>query len=552
MIAMTSFPRSESLTVGSFWVAVPGAETAAPSGASEAATTAPGAESGPAYRGQETTLAGQVVADEASAAELHGFCRIEGGIVEIDVSGELTPSMVWRRSANGSGMVGSPAPEPDDIDVHGSVSIAPWRVSLLGCRTKSRRRHGLADFGGGPSHHVLRAVWAVVGAHVSTADRFSGVRLQVGGLEEWAVTSGLEQTMQRGETVSTALRYEARPAVVTPFTAFDESAELSLGSVGRISPIDVHGGHIRTSNWLTLTALSGWTLQDAMSLFVLPVQTLMTLLTGSRAPVRQVEVLVGDRWCQVFGRHLDPWSPDERPVTMQTFLGTEELSLAHVARWLEVAQMLSPAPQIVAAGLGNEFTTADTEALVMATAAEGLDRRLRPGARAFDEMVIEQAHQVLQEVDIDERLRRKVIGAVSQYLWEPSMPQRLSALATSVAGAVPDCVGQVSRWKSAVTSMRNSGAHGFARPETDRTATGDPGSVDGSGPRADAAKRAAEELLAMRALSLSLRWAMRVRVLQAAGVGDQALRDALNHWPEYERDRDHWSHHWPRIYRVVN
>ncbi len=213
--------------------------------------------------------------------------------------GSLTPWTASREPVPGV-VLRSQTPERNDFTVHGLVPLQPWEVSFLGCRTTSRRANALGVFTGGTAHQVIRAEWAVAGAHVDTDTAFSGFRLQITGLEEWAGSPGLEQQMQVQPTLGSTISWTTPEKIEVPFIAFDEQAKLSCDATATFATIDVHGGHVATSNWLTLTQLSGWTLQEMRSRFIVPVQTLMTILTGQRVRVRRLEAFADDRWCPVF------------------------------------------------------------------------------------------------------------------------------------------------------------------------------------------------------------------------------------------------------------
>jgi hypothetical protein len=513
---ISGFPASESSSVGKFWLAEDGVEPD----------------------------------DDVKSG---GACRIQDGQVEVDVAGELSSNMIEVRSG-----VSIQQPEPTSFDVHGSIPIAPWHVSFLDCTTKSRRRNGLGSF---TKHdvprHLMRGVWAVLGAHVMTEDRYQGVRVRLSGLEEWARTPGLEQTITKGESLGSSLVFSAQPQVVTPFGLFGESGSLEVDTVATVKAIDVHGGEIRRWNRIGLTGLSGWTLEETFLFFVLPMKTLMTLLSGQEARVLAVEVQIEDQWFEVFGRYVDGAARDARPEKTPMMLGADVFTAERVVAWLDVVHKLSPVPNVVAAAIAGEFTTVDTRALVMATSTESLDRRLRPDQREFGEDVIEEALEILHGTAIAEGLRKKILDAVDTYMHEPSMPKRVAELAENVARVAPDCVGRTNRWKQAVTGMRTRGAHGLAyggagaRPglnaphgEPDAARGGEP--VDKvAGPDADA-----DDLVRLHTLALSVQWALRIRVLQACGVPDDDLAAALGTFDEYTRNRYGWRRYWPRIFNV--
>lgn len=505
---IAEFPSTRSLTVGTFW--------------------------------QAPNDSASAVGDDAKS---RGLCRVEGDVIEVDVVGELTQAM----ARTSSGLL-IRQPDEEGFDVHGSIPIPPWKVTLLDCRGGRRESNAFGVFTENDhSHQVMGAASAVVGAHVRASDRFAGFRMRVTGLEEWAQTPGFEQTTTTGETVATALSHTGQPPMTAPFRLFGEAAALEVDTIATVAAIDVHGGQIRRWNRIGLTGLSGWTLEEAMTSFVLPIKTLMTLLTGASARVLTVEVQVGERWCEVFGRHIDGVVSDPVPVASEMLLPATGLTLEQIETWVRVARDLSPVPQVVAAGIAGEFASVGTQALVMATAAESLDRRLRPGVREFEPDVMAEAAAVLDDAAIDERLRKKVVDAVETYMGEPSMPNRLQVLALHVARVAPDCVGKVNRWKRAVTDMRNNGAHGLKgeqplapgtvnRPRHDTA-------VSSNGPDEDA-----DDLARAYTLALSIRWALRIRVLQECGISNQVLGEALAKFSEYAKNRSQWSHCWPGIY----
>ncbi|RYB93719.1 hypothetical protein EUA93_04715 [Nocardioides oleivorans] len=510
---VSRFPASESSSVGKFWLAKDSVEP------------------------DDNVKSG-------------GACRIEDGQVEVDVAGEFTTGMIEVSSG-----VSVQQPESKSFDVHGSIPIAPWYVSFLDCVTKSRRRNGLSLFTKeSVPRHLVRGVWAVVGAHVVAGDRYQGVRVRLSGLEEWARTPGLEQTITKGESLGSAVVFSAQPQVVTPFGLFGESGSLVVDTVANMDAIDVHGGQIRRWNRIGLTDLGGWTLEETFLFFVLPMKTLMTLLSGQEAKVLSVEVQMEDQWFEVFGRYVDGGARDAKPGTVPMMLGADVFTLERVVTWLAVVHQLSPVPNVVAAAIAGEFTTVDTRALVMATSVESIDRRLRPDHREFDAHVIVEALEVLRETAIDDGLQKKLLDAVDTYMHEPSMAKRVAELAENVARVAPDCVGRTNRWKQAVTGMRIRGAHGLADEGAASPGLNSPhGELDAAQGAEPARNKAgpdtdANELVRLHTLALSVQWALRIRVLQACGVPDEDLTAALGTFDEYTQNRYVWRNYWPRIF----
>ncbi len=57
-----------------------------------------------------------------------------------------------------------------------------------------------------------------------------------------------------------------------------------------------------------------------------------------------------------------------------------------------------------------------------------------------------------------------------------------------------------------------------------------------------------DALFAMHSLARSLRWALRIRLLQLSDVENEAIAAALGAFDEFRRDERVWRARWPRIY----
>lgn len=522
---MTSptFPHTEPVTVGEFWLSSEPGKTTLRSEVQEATRSTPPVEPNPGGLGDSSEAA----AFSATELPTGGMCRIDRDLIEVDIVGALTPGSIRRANGTQTSMV--PATEQYDFTVHASLPVAPWSASFLGCRTVSRRGNALRMLSGKNTHQVVHATWAVTGAHVTPETTFSGFRVEVTGLEEWAGTPGLEQTVTTAPPLSSTISWTTPERREVEFNQFDQTALLACESSAKFAAIDVHGSHVETTNRLTLSGIDGWTLQDALSRFIVPIQTLMGLLTGRHARIRSLEVQVDGVWCQTYGplvAHEEQSSQHGLRDVAPILLDHHTLGLENMARWCASTVDLSPAPHVVAAALSGEFVTVEAEALTLTTTAEGLDRRLHPRQRRFDAETVEWAREQLQSFDIDETLRMALTNSLA-YIHEPSMPQRLERLAQCVATAAPDCIGRTNRWKRQVTDMRITGAHGLEN-----------GSKDDDG------------LLRLHALARSLRWALRIRLLQECGIADASITKALASSTEYGRDRRHWHAQLPAVFQV--
>src|SRR5699024_9379319 len=118
--------------------------------------------------------------------------------------------------------------------------------------------------------------------------------------------------------------------ITAPFTQFSETANIRLSAGANWSSPKPSGARIRTKNWIGLEALSGWTFDEALERFIHPVKSLMTILSGEKSDVLEIEVLVDDRWCAVYGGNIvgDEASSDNDRV--EVMLGRDALSLVHV------------------------------------------------------------------------------------------------------------------------------------------------------------------------------------------------------------------------------
>jgi ApeA N-terminal domain 1 len=435
----------------------------------------------------------------------------------IDIVGELTP---WfARTVRNGGTSFGPTPQQFGFTVHGAIPVQPWNVTFLDCRTTGRSGNALTMIRRTHAHQVVQANWAVAGAHVMPEDTYRSVRLQVTGLEEWARTPGLSQQMRTQSPLGTTLSWTQTDDLSAPFDqvgqqASDSATEatISCSSSATFTTINVHGGRIDTSNWLTLTGLTGWTLEEIVARFAVPLQTLMTLLTGARARVRRLEIQVDELWCPVFGHLIEPEDspagPKPRPETIPILLDHRNLDLDCIARWCA--------------------TTIDTEAIALAISAEGMDRRLHRDDRRFNEATVDTAREQLRTLELDPQLKQVLSSSLS-YIHEPSMPQRVARLAESVSAAAPGCIGRANRWKRGIVDMRNAAAHGFERAHVSRD-------------------EEVEALFDLYALARSLRWALRLRLLQLCGVADNDLSSALDAFEEYQRDERRWRARLPRIF----
>ncbi|SIE78670.1 Uncharacterised protein [Mycobacteroides abscessus subsp. abscessus] len=265
-------------------------------------------------------------------------------------------------------------------------------------------------------------------------------------------------------------------------------------------------------------------LPTMISTVAIPIATMLTLLNGAECRVRRLNLSVpsGDS-ADVYGHVVDASGPrdsgEEGLLTLDGAGGAD-----FMGRWLDLSQRVSPVPQILAASYADEFQTVETEALSLCIAAENLHRRLYPDVCRWTAETVEEAGTGLKDADIPDEVRQALQQAVGQYLYEPSFPTRIEALARQAAEAVPECVGRINRWKSAVTDQRNNLAHGLRSEGED------------------------SDLVEMHYIARSLRLVLTVCLLLEAGVPVDRLAAAVRANSRFERDARNWRRVWPKVF----
>ena len=454
-----------------------------------------------------------------------GVCRVEGKVIEIEVARPLTN---WMETVSRGviAMTTRPAQEVDNLVIQGSLPVQPARVTFVGAKTAGRRRVD-APGAGDTEAHRLRAEWCIAGAHIDSADhRFNGFRIRLNHLELWALTEGVVLEHQYEPSTKVTITYETATALETPFLAFGETeATMKLLTSANWNGLSAWGGGITTHNILEVSGITGWTLEEALSRFVTPVQTLLTLLAGSESHVTGLEVLIDGSWRPVFGHFVSPDEP--RPKSHDMLLTRADLSLDLMVRWCEQTERLSPTPQVVAAVLSGSLPTVDSEALALTTTSEGMDRALYPDSRRFTQSEVDESIAGLEVSAVPQKVRNEMIVALRKYFAEDTYPMRMHRLALRVAEAVPACVGKANRWKNAIRDLRVQLAHSLER----------------EGPMTS------KDLLDMAALVRSLRWTLQLRLLQEVGVPDAALANAVANWRSFGHDERFWRSQCPSIFR---
>lgn len=121
---------------------------------------------------------------------------------------------------------------------------------------------------------------------------------------------------------------------------------------------------------------------------------------------------------------------------------------------------LGPLPAVVADLAQANTISLDTQALLLATVAEGLHRRLYPEEVRFDEEIADRVQAAAAEAvgSIHEKAREAVHGLLS-HVEEVGYAARLTRLASVAEEVAPGVTGRTSKWKRLVFEVRNEYAH---------------------------------------------------------------------------------------------
>ncbi|MGY1965519.1 ApeA N-terminal domain 1-containing protein [Nocardia gipuzkoensis] len=456
--------------------------------------------------------------------ERTGVVRIDGQRVELEVSPEITPSIDWVEQEDGSWAGTSPSSEPADFVVLGTLAMSPGQTTLWGANTVARRTLGFARPGkDSAGSQRIRASWCLVGECIADPTRlFQELTIEVTNLHEWGGLSGVRHTFPREGGGPRTWQLDMPDSVSAPLQTGD--GELSLVPIATMSSPSMSGFSVTANSRVVVKAYSaGWTLRTALSEVVLPLEALMTILSGTRCQVKALTLSDDDVSAEVYGRHIEPSAPKTAGDLLLTRRGA---GIELLTRWLELSKKVAPVPEIIAAAYSGEFQTIDTEALSLATAAEALHRLLHPDEMRFEPDEIEAAKAAVSATEMPSHIKGSLISALGTYWAEKSYPQRIKQLAEPVAEAVPECIGKLNKWKSEIVQQRVSLAHGISGDEP----------------------RTPDDLLKMYSLTRSLRWMLTLRLLLAAGVGPDQLHAAVQGSERFASDARQWKRDWPTIY----
>jgi hypothetical protein len=360
--------------------------------------------------------------------------------------------------------------------------------------------------------HRFRGIQAVVGGHVRDRDhQFTGFRVRLRNVEAW------RQSLQQAQWT-------------TPVPLADG------GSI-TIEELPASGHGDRSDLWLTGRALPPATLRGIEARFVRPLVSLFTLAT--------------DRLCSPLAMQVQEESPDGPWWDLHSaalladgdndgllwdmprwLLQPPDFGLLQVGLWLDEASLLGPLPAVVTDLAQAPAISLDTQALLLATVAEGLHRRLYPEDRRFDENAEVNAGVAArvqaagaEAAGLVHPDAKAAVDGLLRHVGDPGYPGRLKRLAAVAEVAAPGITGKTPRWKTLVSDIRNEYAHRIGK-----------GFLD---------DRDIDNRLTV---VFSLRWLLTVVLLLHSGIDAPVLRARLATHENYQRFLADAQVRCPRIY----
>jgi hypothetical protein len=360
--------------------------------------------------------------------------------------------------------------------------------------------------------HQFRGIQAVVGGHMRDRDHlFTGFRVRLRNLEAW--------------------RPRLQQAQWTAEVYLDNGGSITLEDL----PVSGQANH--SVLWLTGQALPPATLRGIGTNYVQPLISLFTLATDRRCPPLALQVQEDSPdgpWCDVYSAALqaDEESTDLRWDLPRWLLQPADVGLHQVGPWLDKVSLLGPLPAVVADLAQAQAISLDTQALLLATVAEGLHRCLYPGDLRFHEdgklnkdVAVRVQAAAAEAVDLIHMDAKKAVSGLLAHVGDIGYAKRLERLASVAEAAAPGVTGRTSRWKNLVSEIRNEYAHRISADFLNDTDVDD-----------------------RMAVAFSLRWLLTTVLLLQGGVDASVLRTRLTTHEQYQRflvDAQVWC---PKIY----
>ncbi len=447
---------------------------------------------------------------------------------QVQLDGALTTG--WTRVATHSdGGTASqefrPAPQGPRVErllVHGTLDDGE-AVTLVGGHTTHRTSGPFDLLAGG--RQLVSARYALIGAHVPGEQAtFVAARLRFAHLDEWANLRSL--SVQDGQAGDVHLLRRPPP----PRCArTGEGVEVGLAqSVSWRQEPSARGAALELEACVTLARLPGLTVDEVWARCVRPLSTLLTLAVGRPGPPVAVTLLEeGQRW-HVDLVHLDMGLDDQPTITHEQMLAPYgALVLEHLTSWLDAQSLVGLVGALTAGVQDVSGSTLENQTLQLASACEGLHRRLHDDVAELDKLTRKSLRHTAANAVPPEH-RQLVLDAL-QHVGHTSFRSRLRQLVADVeAQAVAGLTGNREVWLQGAVAVRNELAHRLPDPDETPESRGD----------------------RYYCLRMAMYWLLVARLLLASGLDAGVLRDRLSQDRRFRYWRDELaSNLWPEVYR---
>ncbi|MCX8454604.1 HEPN domain-containing protein [Paenarthrobacter ureafaciens] len=288
--------------------------------------------------------------------------------------------------------------------------------------------------------------------------------------------------------------------------ANDETIELPEGRLAR--------WHHDNRPGLTWEPSTSHTVKNLTQQFPAILTALFHLWTGSQTSISAIQVCIpGKGWCPLEILREAP------SVASRSFLPLNTLDLTVVGTWLSEAKKLGPIPFVA----NEDRGVLQVDAQMLATALEGLHRRLVPDANRFipklSNAKLEKARKQARAAAMlalkgsaDEETTKTAFNEALLHVDEPSYSLRLTSMLARVERVAPGLLGpSLGSWIKDAKDLRNVQSHGLTRDD-------DFGE---------------HQISLYYVLAVSSRWALRILLLLHLTDDDALIRSALEDSDEF-------------------
>lgn len=469
----------------------------------------------------ETDLPGRFWSADSTGREVLGRIVKESPSLRLVTYGTVQEDEGFKRQVSDSGNVIISREfsnvETNRITIHGVLMSSGKEVSLVDCSPLGLPSTLPID----PEQEVsYRVGYIILGDLISGLDElYTGVEFQATHLDKWASAGGFHIERKKD---GCALHYKASPPNEE---ILKSGARLSINQEAKGNSNKNTGGSIVGTSSVRVSSAppSTWLQLDQM--YIAPTVSLIQLSLGERSALTNVRVQSkNNKW-------LDYWSDSVyTSITNSNYTKEvatlKQLGLPNFGKWLNSVDELGSFPAAVASFVTAKSMQLETELLELTTVLEGLHGCLFPDSNRMSNDEAETVQSVVIEAMNASSIpdaHRECVRSMLTHLAQPGYRQCVCEIAKTVQlGDFP--IGNLARWASYVTKIRNGYAH-----------------------RSD--RRLSEEQINQQSSILeSLRWLLRAVLLHQAGLPVEYIADKYRAMSAYDLYRRRATAHLPRIF----